>query len=57
VTSSAYTPKSLDADRQQPVAAQPGTGSQVVAAVLIVLAVAPVWLAQRLGDDVSSSRL
>jgi putative spermidine/putrescine transport system permease protein len=29
----------------------------VVAAVLIVLAVAPVWLAQRLGDDVASSRL
>jgi hypothetical protein len=29
----------------------------VVAAVLIVVAVAPVWLAQRLSDDVAGSRL
>ncbi|MDT4956560.1 MAG: putative spermidine/putrescine transport system permease protein, partial [Pseudonocardiales bacterium] len=29
----------------------------VVAAVLIVLAVVPVWFAQRLGDDAASSRL
>jgi hypothetical protein len=29
----------------------------VVAAVLIVLAVVPVWLSQRLGDDPSSGRI